>query len=87
MSKIGDTKVRQGGLMRCCIQTLIEDMERDVQVGDTIDCKYETSCDEQMIVAEDGVIEWNQRYDEDLLASRRPAPRRKPDSNDILLPK
>ena len=40
--KFKDTRVNQGGLMRCCLQSLGESYEDDdeVQDGDHVACKY-----------------------------------------------
>ena len=55
--------VRQGGLMRCCLHTLAKDTQLSV-VGSTLVCEYETVKDvPQMIVADDGVWEWNRPGD------------------------
>lgn len=50
--------VRQGGLMRCCLGTLAESTEPSA-IGTVLDCKYEAAGNAQMIVAPDGVWEWN----------------------------
>jgi hypothetical protein len=51
--------VRQGGLMRCCLGTLAECQEPS-EIGTVLSCKYESNPDnQQMIVAADGVWEWN----------------------------
>lgn len=52
-------RVRMGGLMRCCLATLGE-CEEPSTVGTVLSCKYESDPDnQQMIVAADGVWEWN----------------------------
>lgn len=50
--------VRQGGLMRCCLATLAA-TTTESQVGTTLSCQYEGDRKDQMIVATDGVWEWN----------------------------
>lgn len=50
--------VRQGGLMRCCTATIAE-TEDSTEVGDMLDCKYEPVGNKNLIVADDGVWEWN----------------------------
>lgn len=51
--------LRHGGLMRCCIATVAESTEPS-EVGTVLSCKYESDPDNQnMIVAPDGVWEWN----------------------------
>lgn len=51
-------RVRQGGLMRCCLGTIAES-EEPSKVGTVLSCKYERDPDnENMIVALDGVWEW-----------------------------
>jgi hypothetical protein len=44
--------------MRCCLATIGE-TETDTEVGDTLDCKYEPEGNANLIVANDGVWEWN----------------------------
>lgn len=54
-----ERRVRHGGLMRCCLATLAESIEPS-HVGSTLSCKYEDDPNNQnMIVADDGVWEWN----------------------------
>lgn len=54
-----ERQVRMGGLMRCCLATLA-DTTTESAVGTTLSCKYESDPNnEQMIVAADGVWEWN----------------------------
>lgn len=51
--------IRYGGLMRCCIGT-IQESTQVTKVGDTLSCKWEIDPNNQkMIVALDGVWEWN----------------------------
>jgi len=55
--------VRQGGLMRCCLGTLAESTAPST-IGSTLTCKYEGKPNgQQMIVAMDGVWEWNRPGD------------------------
>jgi hypothetical protein len=59
MTEANLRRVRQGGLMRCCLSTICESIA-DTQVGSVLSCKYESDPNnEQMIVAADGVWEWN----------------------------
>lgn len=54
--------LRIGGVMRCCIATLVEylkGIEEAPPVGTTLDCKYEQSGNKKLILAADGVWEWN----------------------------
>ena len=53
-----DRLVRQGGLMRCCLATINETYDV-TEVGDMLDCKYENPGNKNLIVADDGVWEWN----------------------------
>lgn len=48
--------IRPGGLMRCCTGTYVETTD-PTKVGDVLPCKY---CSSSMVVARDGVWEWNQ---------------------------
>lgn len=59
--KVRDTRVNQGGLLRCCLATLGEEAEgdRDFEPGDTLDCKYEEPGNQQMRLNADNVWEWN----------------------------
>lgn len=50
--------VRIGGLMRCCLATL-GNSESPSVVGTVLDCQYETPGNANMVVAQDGVWEWN----------------------------
>lgn len=53
------SRVRQGGLMRCCLATLAE-YDGPCEIGTTLSCKYEGNPDNKnMIIASDGVWEWN----------------------------
>lgn len=56
--RVDDRRVRQGGLMRCCLST-ISDSTEPSRVGDVLDCKYEKPGNANMRVAADGVWEWN----------------------------
>jgi hypothetical protein len=59
MSKIDQTKINQGGLMRCCIDTICTlDENAEFENGIVIDCKYEKEGN-QNIVLLDGVWRWN----------------------------
>lgn len=49
--------VRKGGLMRCCLQTLIEAKVKNTE-GETLPCKY---CKESMRFR-DGAWEWNHEF-------------------------
>lgn len=56
--------VRQGGLMRCCLATIRESTEL-TEPGAVLHCSYcdhaerGADCFHLMIVAEDGIWEWN----------------------------
>lgn len=50
--------VRPGGLMRCCLGTLTE-ADTPSEVGTVLSCKYENPENENMIVAADGIWQWN----------------------------
>jgi hypothetical protein len=51
--------IRTGGVMRCCIRSLSDDTTPTV-VGSTHSCIYEKTEDNRnLIVADDGVWEWN----------------------------
>lgn len=53
-----ERSLRPGGLMRCCTGTKV--MNRDPsRVGDILPCQH---CKNAMIVAPDGVIEWNEDW-------------------------
>lgn len=53
-----ERRVRQGGLMRCCIGT-IDDSTEPTRVGTTLSCKYEPpDRATTMVVALDGIWEW-----------------------------
>lgn len=60
--KIHDTVVNQGGLMRCCLETIhqfaIEDAEREVEEGHILDCKYEKPGNGRIIL-NNGAWRWN----------------------------
>jgi len=44
--------------MRCCLATINETYDV-TEVGDMLDCKYENPGNKNLIVADDGVWEWN----------------------------
>lgn len=50
--------VRHGGLMRCCLYTLTETTSPS-RVGTVLDCMYEPEGNGNLIVAPDGVWQWN----------------------------
>lgn len=58
--------VFQGGLMRCCIQTLVEMAEEKtiVNVWDVFDCKYEPFGNRQIILDKDG-FKWNKKTEKE----------------------
>ena len=60
--KLYETKIKPGGLMRCCIETIdtLTDTLDDVDYPDgyVLDCKYEKS-DNQTIILLDGYWQWN----------------------------
>lgn len=67
-----ERRVRTGGLMRCCTQTLCDSTEPS-NVLDRLNCQY---CSGVMMVARDGVWEWDQaesykRYGIDLQKAGR----------------
>ncbi len=47
--QIKDCCVDQGGLMRCCLETLNDKREQKVKYGEVIPCKY---CTSTMILTE-----------------------------------
>jgi hypothetical protein len=54
-------RVRHGGLMRCCLQTLDEKMQELgalPEKGTVLPCRYHDD-NGGMILADDGVWEWN----------------------------
>ena len=55
--KVKQCKVNTGGLMRCCLKTLEERAEDEVQEEDRIKCRY---CQDDMIVVK-GLIQWDHR--------------------------
>lgn len=60
--KMNDTEVNQGGLMRCCLETIhqfaMEDVEREVEEGHILDCKYEKPGNKRIIL-QNGAWRWN----------------------------
>ena len=50
--------VRPGGLMRCCLGTLADSVE-ETTPGSIMSCKAEPPDNQNMIVAVDGIWEWN----------------------------
>lgn len=60
-----EMKVRQGGLLRCCLQTLAEHLDEITEVppvGTILDCKFEMDKNNgNLILASDGVWEWNKK--------------------------
>jgi flagellar biosynthesis regulator FlaF len=52
-TKIANTKYCHGGLLRCCIATLDEEKDRELDIGDEITCHY---CGSHMVRCSDGVI-------------------------------
>lgn len=53
-----ERRVRVGGLMRCCLQTLALS-EEPSSIGTVLDCQYEKPGNATMVVAADGIWEWN----------------------------
>lgn len=57
-----DTRVNQGGLMRCCLETIyqfaMEDVEREVEERHVLDCKYEEPGNKR-IIFQNGAWRWN----------------------------
>lgn len=47
--------IRSGGLMRCCLAT-IDQYEGPVEIGTVLPCEH---CKDSMVIALDGVWEWN----------------------------
>lgn len=79
--KIKDCHVDQGGLMRCCIETLSDMSQQLINYNDIIPCKY---CTSTMILVDQStskklsdnktqpLIKWNHQfvfYDRDLSSS------------------
>lgn len=62
-STYADTMIHQGGLMRCCIATIVDyvDQHKDEQTkeGLVLDCQHERVGNERIILTED-VFCWNQ---------------------------
>lgn len=51
--------IRQGGLFRCCIQSIIEYSGEEIPGKTVIGCKYHKDQNESSAkLAEDGVWEW-----------------------------
>jgi hypothetical protein len=50
--------IRQGGLMRCCIETwqTMAPMSADTREGDTLSCRY---CELGDMIVKDGVWQWD----------------------------
>jgi tartrate dehydratase alpha subunit/fumarate hydratase class I-like protein len=64
--------VRHGGLFRCCLATLEEEYDDkhpdSFHVGEILTCKY---CKKPtMVLAKDGVWEWNRKDDTDYLKTK-----------------
>lgn len=60
MSTMVEARIRIGGLMRCCIETINEKMEAATTApseGDTLSCKYHD--DNGGMIFRDGAWEWN----------------------------
>lgn len=56
-----EEKIFQGGLMRCCIQTLVEYQEqKDTPSGEgeTLDCRFEKEGNKNMVFM-GGAWKWN----------------------------
>jgi hypothetical protein len=53
-------RLRIGGVMRCCLQTWqvskVTGALDDAEPGDLLPCRY---CDQTLMLAEDGIWEWN----------------------------
>lgn len=59
--KLEETKISDGGLYRCCIDTIINlNPETEFENGTIIDCKYETPRNESIILV-DGVWRYNDK--------------------------
>lgn len=63
MSEVFTYRVRQGGLMRCCLLTLDDAMAELIKIylpqpaiGERVSCGY---CSDWMIRADDGAWEWD----------------------------
>ncbi|KKN03262.1 hypothetical protein LCGC14_1109280 [marine sediment metagenome] len=52
--------LRQGGVMRCCIDTLESTVVEDMDDGDTIQCMHTDDPDHQLIYR-DGAWEWHRQ--------------------------
>ena len=65
--RLRDTRILQGGLMRCCIQTVrdivAEDPDReiifDTDEPDVFDCKFEDEDNQQLLLTPEGFWKWN----------------------------
>lgn len=55
-----ESKIRQGGLMRCCIETITIYQGSDEE-GKVIDCAYEKLGNQQLRYR-DGAWEWNEDF-------------------------
>lgn len=53
-----ERRVRTGGLMRCCLHT-VGNSEEPSSIGTVLDCEFEEAGNARMVVAADGVWEWN----------------------------
>jgi hypothetical protein len=63
--KVSDLKINQGGLMRCCIQTILEILDEfqpdtEFQNNTIYNCRYELP-DNETIILIDGVFQYNQK--------------------------
>ena len=59
-------RIRQGGLMRCCIASVQEYMEETrttPEEGTIIHCRYEKSADNGRMIFREGAWEWNRPKD------------------------
>lgn len=64
--KYSDTTLHYGGLIRCCIQTIIDLAATDAECkdGDILDCKYEAAGNGNMILV-GTEWRWNKREDKE----------------------
>lgn len=60
--RAGDTRVAQGGLMRCCLESLrlfvVADEDRDVANGDTLPCQFHADPHEPVMFLDQNVWRW-----------------------------
>ena len=57
--KFKDTKINQGGMMRCCTETLMaRGLEAECAEGETVQCRYSQNPSHSWILRK-GIWAWN----------------------------